>query len=58
MELHGLGVGEGKRKLGADDRRCRSADRRVGAAAFLAGPLPHEAVFLADAGLILEPDFD
>ena len=60
-ELHHVGVGIGQRReplrrrgLGRSrrtDRRCHSAGRPVGEAAF-------RAVLLADAGLILEADFD
>ena len=68
MELHGFGVGEGQdqRRAGA----ARRADRaeQVGAFVTLVGrlarpgsaprPLPHQAVLLADARFVLEPDLD
>src|SRR3954469_16742230 len=68
VELHRLavGVGHGERRAGA----ARRADgtEQVGAFVALIGglawargaprPLPHEAVLLADAGFVLEPDLD
>ena len=66
--LHGLavGVGHGERRAGAA-RRADGAEQ-VGALVALIGglagaraaprPLPHEAVLLADAGFVLEPDLD
>ena len=68
MGLHGVGVGEGHGE-GCADAPCR-ADRSKEIGAFVAlvgglarprsapGPLPDKAVLLADAGLILEPEFD
>jgi hypothetical protein len=50
MELHRLGVGEGQRKRGPDDRRCRSADRRAAAAAFLAWPIAARGRFSGRCG--------
>ena len=68
MELHGLGVGEGQRKRGPDAAGGTNGAEQIGALIALIcglagprsspGPLPHEAVLLADAGLILEPDLD
>ena len=68
MELHGLGVGEGQRKRGPDAARGTNGAEQIGALVALIGglarprsspgPLPHEAVLLADAGFVLEPDFD
>lgn len=68
MGLHGVGVGEGHGQRCADTP-CR-ADRSEAVGAFVAlvgrlarprsvpGPLPDEAVLLADAGLVLEPELD
>ncbi len=63
MELHGLGVGEGQRKRGPDAAGGTDGAEQIGAVVALIGglarprsspgPLPHEAVLLADAGLIL-----
>src|SRR6185436_16313643 len=64
VELHRLavGVGHGERRAGA------ARAEQVGAFVALIGglawaraaprPLPHEAVLLADAGFVLEPDLD
>ena len=68
VELHGLGVGEGQRQ-GGPDAACRAdGAEQVGALVALVGglggpraaprPLPDQAVLLADAGLVLEPDLD
>ena len=68
MGLHGVGVGEGHGERRADTA-CR-ADRpeQIGALVALIGglarpgsapgPLPDQAVLLADAGFVLEPEFD
>jgi len=68
VKLHGLGVGEGERKRGADASGGTNGAEEI--AAFVAligglarprsspGPLPHEAILLADASFILEPDLD
>src|SRR5215204_4347923 len=68
VELHGLGVSEGQRQGGT--RAAGRADGAEQVRAFIAlvgrlswprsalRPLPHEAVLLADAGLVLEPDLD
>jgi hypothetical protein len=68
MELHGLGVGEGQRKRGPDASGGTNGAEEVGAFAALIGglarprstpgPLTHEAILLADAGFVLEPDLD
>ena len=62
VKLHGVGVGVGQRQGGP--RAAGRADRAEQIGAFVAligwlpgprsalGPLPHEAVLLADAGLI------
>jgi hypothetical protein len=68
MELHHVGVGVGQRE-GRPDAAGR-ADRAEQIGVVLAlvgglpwprpapGPLPNLAVLLADAGLVLKPDFD
>jgi len=68
MKLHGVGVGIGQSKRRA--RAARRTDRteeigilvalvgRLARPRAAAGPLPYEAVLLADPGFILEPDFD
>ena len=68
MGLHGVGIGEGHGERRAD-AACR-ADRPEQIGAFVAlvrrlarpraapGPLPNQAVLLADAGFVLEPDLD
>ena len=68
MELHRLGVGEGESE--ARTRAPGRADRpeQIGAFVALVGgldgprsaprPLPDKAVLLADARLVLEPDFN
>ena len=68
MELHGLGVGEGQGERRADAARRADGAEQVGALVALVGrlarpraapgPLPDEAVLLADPGLVLEPDLD
>jgi len=68
MELHGLGVGEGQRKRSPDAARGTNGAEQIGALVALIGglarprsslgPLTHEAVLLADAGFVLEPDLD
>ena len=68
VELHGLGVGVGQGERGAGAARRADGAEQVGALVTLVGrlarpraaprPLPHEAVLLADAGLVLEPDLD
>jgi hypothetical protein len=68
MKLHGLGVGEGERQGGTGAAGRADGTKQVGALVALVGrlagpcsapcPLPHKAVLLADAGLVLEPDLD
>jgi hypothetical protein len=63
MELHRLGVSEGKRKRGPDASGGTNGAEEIGALIALIGrltgarsspgPLLHEAVFLADAGFVL-----
>ena len=67
MQLHGLCIGmrqsecRGFAKCGADrTEKIAVGITLVGGLAWPCSapcPLPHDAVFLADAGLILEPDF-
>src|SRR3954468_19756559 len=68
VELHGLRVGEGQHQGGARAAGWADGAEQVRAFVALVGwlprsrsaprPLPHEAVLLADAGLVLEPDLD
>jgi hypothetical protein len=68
VKLHRLGVGEGQREGGPDASGGTNGAKEIGALVTLICrlarprsspcPLTHEAVFLADAGLILEPDLD
>lgn len=68
MGLHGVRVGEGHGERRADAPRRTDRPEQVGALIALvgglarpgsaSGPLPDEAVLLADAGLVLEPEFD
>ena len=68
MGLHGLGVGEGQGEGRADAARWADGAEQIGALVALVGrlprpraapgPLPDEAVLLADPGLVLEPDLD
>jgi hypothetical protein len=68
VELHHVGVGEGQRQRSADAPRRADRPKEIGALIALVGglagsrplarPLPDDAVLLADAGLILEPDLD
>ena len=68
MELHGVGVGKGQRQGGAGATSRADGAEEIGALITLVGglpgprpapgPLPHETVLLADAGLVLEPDLD
>jgi hypothetical protein len=67
-QLHGLGVGKGKSERRADAARRTNGRERIGVFIALIGwlagprsasrPLPNEAVFPANATLVLEPDFD
>jgi hypothetical protein len=62
MKLHRLGVGEGKRERGPNASGGTNGAEEIGALIALIGrltgarsspgPLPHEAVFLADAGFV------
>ena len=68
MELHRLGVGERQRERRPDASGGTNGAEEIGALIALIGrlagprsspgPLPHEAVLLADAGFILEPDLE
>ena len=68
VELHRFGVGEGQRERRALAARRADRAEEIGVLVALIGglarprsaprPLPDEAVLLADAGLVLEPDFD
>ena len=68
MELHRLGVGVGQRERRPDAARRADGAEQIGVVVALVGglarprsapgPLAHEAVLLADAGFVLEPDFD
>ena len=68
VELHHVGVGVGQRERGADAPRRADGAEQIGVVVALvgglprprsaAGPLPNLAVLLADAGLILKPDFN
>jgi hypothetical protein len=68
MKLHGLGIGKRQRQRRPGSPRRADGAEQVGALVALVGglagarpppgPLPHNAVLLADAGLVLEPDLD
>ena len=68
MKLHGFGVGVGHGERRARSARWADGPEQIGAFVALVGglarprsaprPLAHEAVLLADAGLVLEPDLD
>jgi hypothetical protein len=68
VELHRLGVGVGQGERRADAARRADGAEQVGVVVALirgltrprppSGPLPDLAVLLADAGFVLEPDFD
>ena len=68
VQLHGLGVGEGQGQRRTDAARRADGAEQVGALVALVGglgrpraaprPLPDEAVLLADAGFVLEPDLE
>ena len=68
MKLHRLGVGEGQREGGANASGGTNGAEQIGAIVTLIGrltrprsapgPLTDEAILLADAGFVLEPDFD
>ena len=66
--LHRFRVGQGQHERRALALRRTNGSEYIGAVVALVGglsrprspprPLPHEAVLLADAGFVLEPDFD
>ncbi len=68
VKLHRLGVGEGQRERSPDTSGGTNGAKEIDALIALIGrlarprsspgPLTHEAVLLADAGLILKPDLD
>ena len=67
VELHGFGIGLRQRKRGGAARRTDGAEQigifvalvgRLSRSRTAPGPLPDDAVLLADPGFILEPDFD
>jgi hypothetical protein len=68
VELHHVGVGIRQRQRGADAPRGADRAEQIGVVIALVGglpgsrsppgPLPNLAVLLADAGLVLKPDFD
>jgi hypothetical protein len=68
VKLHGVGVGKGHGQGRAGAARRTNGAEQIGALVALVGgltgprsasrPLAHEAVLLADAGLVLEPDLD
>jgi hypothetical protein len=68
MELHHVSVGVGQGERGADPTGGADGAEQVGVVVALVGglprprsapgPLPNLAVLLADAGLVLKPDFD
>jgi hypothetical protein len=68
VELHRLGVGEGERQGRAFALSGADRAKQIGVFAALVGglpgprsaprPLAHEAVLLADARFVLEPDFN
>ena len=68
MELHRLGVGVGQGERRSDAAGWANGPEQVGAVVALVGglarprsalgPLSNLAVLLADAGLVLKPDFD
>jgi hypothetical protein len=68
MELHHVGVGIRKREGRSDTASGADGAEQMGVVIALVGglawpcsapgPLPNLAVLLADAGLVLKPDFD
>jgi hypothetical protein len=68
MKLHRLGVGVRERQRRADPARRANRAEQIGVVVALVGglswprsalgPLAHEAVLLADARLVLEPDLN
>ena len=67
MQLHGLGVGLRQGECSTCAASGTNSPENIGVGIALVGglawpcsascPLPHDAVFLADAGFVLEPDF-
>jgi hypothetical protein len=68
VQLHGMGVGIGKRQSGTSATGRADGAEQVGVLVALIGwltrpcsplcPLPNDAVLLANAGLVLPPDFN
>jgi hypothetical protein len=68
VELHHVSVGVGQREGRSDAPRWADRAEQIGVVIALVGglpwprpapgPLPNLAVLLADAGLVLKPDFD
>jgi hypothetical protein len=68
VKLHHVGVGIRQREGGADAAGWADRAEQIGVVIALVGglpgsrsppgPLPHLAVLLADAGLVLKPDLD
>ena len=68
MKLHGLGIGKRQRQRRPGSPRRADGAEQVGALVALVGglswpratprPLADDAVLLADAGFVLEPDLD
>ena len=68
VELHGFGIGLRQRERGAGAARRTDGAEQIGIFVALvgrlsrsrptSGPLPDDAILLADPGFILEPDFD
>jgi hypothetical protein len=68
VKLHHVGVGVGKRQRRPDATGGADRAEQIGVVIALVGglpgsrsapgPLPNLAVLLADAGLVLKPDFD
>ena len=68
VELHHVSVGVGQREGRPDPSRRADRAEQIGVVIALVGglpwpcsapgPLPNLAVLLADAGLVLKPDFD
>jgi hypothetical protein len=68
VKLHHVGVGVGQRERRANPTSGADGAEQIGVVVALVGrlarsrsalgPLAHEAVLLADAGLVRKPDFD
>ena len=68
VELHHVGVGIGQRQRRPDAAGGADGAEQIGVVIALVGglpgprsapgPLPNLAIFLADAGFVLKPDFD